>query len=291
MKVLVAGASGVIGTRLVPLLEQAGHTVVPLTSKVCDVFDAPALRAFVASHRPDAVVHELTRIPRKLRTWALEKDMAANDRIRTEGTRNLVDAARAAGVRRFVAQSIAIAYAPGPGPARDEDAPLVEAKGAFARMVGALRTLEELTLGMPEGVVLRYGLFYGRGTGFAPGGGMREEVAARRFPVIGGGRGRTPLVHVEDAARATVLALTGPPGVYNVTDDEQPAVRDWLPAYARAIGAKPPMRVPRLVAWPLARAYGIFVACHLPPASNARAREVLGFTPQHAAANELAADS
>ena len=187
-----------------------------------------------AQARPEVVVHELTALPAKLDVR--EKGVYdANNRIRTEGTRNLVAAAQAAGARRMVAESIAFVYAPVGGPVKSEDDPVMEVEGEYGAAVAAAMELERRVREAEglEGLVLRYGFFYGPGSSYAAGGHQAEEVRRRRFPIVGGGEGVFSFVHVDDAAAATVAACErGAPGVYNVCDDEPAAVRDWLPAYA-----------------------------------------------------------
>jgi nucleoside-diphosphate-sugar epimerase len=298
VKVFVAGASGAIGRPLVRQLVAAGHEVTGTTrseeraetiraagarAAVCDALDAAALHAAVTEAAPEVVVHQLTALPDRFDPR--DKEIyAATNRLRGEGTRNLMDAARFAGARRLVCQSIAFAYAPGRKPeVKDEDAPL--ALGAPAPFGDGVRTIDAMERvvvaaeGM-EGLVLRYGWFYGPGTYYGEDGSMARDVKKRRFPVIGKGTGLYSFVHVDDAAGATVAAVErGAPGVYNVVDDEPAAMRDWLPAYAAAIGAKRPLRVPvwvaRLVVGRIAT-----VADAQPGASNAKAKRELAWEPR-----------
>jgi nucleoside-diphosphate-sugar epimerase len=299
MRVFVAGAAGVIGRRLVPMLIEAGHDVTGTTriddraawlreqgaaAAVVDVYDAPALTEAVVAAKPDVVVHELTDIPPAINFKRYAEDMAGNDRVRVEGTRNLVAAAKEAGASRIVVQSIAFAYTPeGEGETADEDEPLfVDAPGPMGPTYRALADMEEQVLGAgtPEGVVLRYGFFYGPGTVYASDGSTAERVRKHRFPVVGLGSGVFSFIHVDDAAAATVLALDrGEPGVYNVVDDDPAPIREWLPEYAEVLGAKAPGSVPM---W-LARAAGggrmVLLMEQLRGASNAKARNELGWTP------------
>ena len=301
MRLFLAGATGVIGRRLLPRLIAAGHEVTAMTRReeraadlravgaapvVCDVFDAGALRAAVAAAQPEVVVHELTDLPPALDPRKMEKQVAGNDRIRTEGTRNLVAASVAAGARRMVAQSIAFAYAPtGDGLKREEDDLWDEAPWPWSRSVEALHELEEAvtqTEGI-SGLVLRYGFFYGPGSSYGSGGFWDREVRRRRSPVVGKGSGTFSFIHVDDAADATVAAVErGAPGIYNIVDDDPAPMRDWLPAYAEAIGAKPPRRVPRFLARLLAGEWAVGMATDLRGASNARAKEELGWAPRYA---------
>jgi 2-alkyl-3-oxoalkanoate reductase len=248
-----------------------------------DALDADALREAVERAAPEAIVHELTALPERFNPRKRGLYDATN-RIRREGTSNLLDAARAAGVRRFVCQSIAFAYAPAAKPVvMDEEAPLnLEAPPPFSEGIRVIAEMEGMVLGAEglEGLVLRYGWFYGPGTYYGEGGSMAADVRKRRFPVVGSGSGLFSFIHTDDAADATVAAVErGAPGVYNVVDDEPAALRDWVPAYAEAIGAPPPRRVPvwlaRLVAGKMASSMDV-----QPGASNAKAKRELGWAPR-----------
>jgi len=298
MRVFLAGGTGVIGRRLVPMLLAAGHHVTAMTrtpakgdalrasgaeAVVADALDAEALRAAVADARPDAVIHQLTSLPQRIDPRRIEHDFALNDRLRTEGTHNLVQAAQAAGAGRILAQSIAFTYAPGPaGTVHDEQDPLLlDAPGPYQRSAKAIVELERTVLGA-DGVVLRYGYFYGPGSAISRRGSMGQDVSRRRLPIVGRGAGVWSFVHVDDAARATVLALThGGAGPYNVVDDEPAAVSEWLPALARALGAPRPLRVPALIARLAAGSYGVGVMTRAQGASNALAKRELDWTPAH----------
>ena len=297
MRVFVAGASGAIGRPLIPQLLAAGHEVTGMTrspesaavlreadasAAVVDVFDAGALNAAVAEARPEVLVHELTSIPGDLDPRKMEAQFGATNRVRTEGTRNLLTAARGAGARRVVAQSIAFAYAPREGGLHREDDPIwVEATPIFA----AVQELEDQVLGAAglEGLVLRYGFFYGPGTSYARDGSTAETVRKRQFPVMGRGRGEWPFVHIDDAATATVAAVErGAPGAYNVVDDEPAPLSEWLPIYAEALGAKKPMRVPKLVARLAAGKMATHYGTAMRGASNEKAKRELGWSPRYA---------
>jgi len=295
MRVFVAGATGAIGRRLVPMLVEAGHEVTGLSRSeeraaalrgqgahgvVADVFDREGLERAVVAARPEAVVHQLTDIPQAIDPKRFEEQFAGNDRLRSEGTPNLVAAARAAGARRIVAQSISFAYAPASTQVATEDEPLaLEAPQPWRRSVHALRDLEQsvtATEGI-EGVALRYGYFYGPGTPFASDGSSAELVRKRRFPIVGGGTATWSFIHVDDAARVCLNALErGAPGSYNVTDDEPALVRQWLPAYAEALGAPKPMRVPKLIARLAAGDHGVSIMTAARGASNVLAKGELG---------------
>jgi nucleoside-diphosphate-sugar epimerase len=300
VRVFVAGASGAIGRQLVPQLLAGGHEVTAMTRSadraaqltaggasgvVADALDADAVHAAVAQARPDAVIHQLTALPQRIDPRKIERDFVLNDRLRSEGTRILVDAARAAGASRIVAQSIAFMYAPGPsGRVHEEDDPLLsdaEAPASFKRSAAAVRELERTVLGA-GGLVLRYGYFYGPGTAISSTGSMGEDVRRRRMPIVGGGTGVWSLVHIADAARATVAALQrGDSGAYNVVDDHPAPVSEWLPGFAAAVGAPRPMRVPALIARIVAGDYGVAAMTRAQGASNARARRELGWEPQY----------
>jgi 2-alkyl-3-oxoalkanoate reductase len=298
MRVFVAGASGAIGRPLLPQLIAAGHEVTGTTRTeegaetiraagarpaICDALDAQALHAAVIEAGPEVVVHQLTALPQRFDPR--DKEIyAPTNRLRSEGTRTLLDAARAAGARRMICQSIAFAYAPGPQPeVKDEDAPL--ALGAPPPFGDAVRTIDEMERAVVgadglEGLVLRYGWFYGPGTYYADDGSMAADVRRRRFPIIGKGTGLFSFVHVDDAASATVAAVErGASGIYNIVDDDPAPQREWLPVYAEAIGAKKPLRVPvwiaRLVVGKIAA-----VASVQPGASNGKAKRELGWEPR-----------
>jgi len=257
MKVFIAGATGVIGRPLTAQLIAANHEVVAMTRSdqravnlrdegatpaVCDVFDRDQLRRCVEDARPDIVIHQLTALPKRIDPRKIKTQLAETNRLRIEGTKNLLDAALAAGAQRFIAQSIAFAYdAAGEG-LKTEDNPLYKnPPKSFEEVIGAVRGLEETTLSNADlpGVVLRYGFFYGPGTVYASDASAAEDVRRKRFPVVGNGAGVFSFIHVEDAAEATVAALQhGDPGIYNIVDDEPAVVADWLPVYAESVGAR-----------------------------------------------------
>ena len=300
----MAGASGAVGRPLVPRLIAAGHEVTGMTrsearaadvraagaeAAVVDVYDAPALDAALAAATPEVVVHELTALPPRFNPR--KKDIYdATNRLRTEGTRNLLAAARAAGAQRFVCQSIAFAYAPQPGRVHEEDDPLfLDAPAPFSGGVRALAAMEEAVVGADalEGVVLRYGWFYGPGTYYGEGGSTAQDVARRRLPVVGGGEGVFSFIHTDDAAGATVAAVDhGAPGIYNVVDDEPAPMSEWVPAYAEAIGAKPPRRVPLWLARLVAGSFAATMSTRLGGASNAKAKRELDWRPRWASWRE-----
>ena len=299
MRVFVAGASGAIGRPLIPKLVAAGHDVTGMTrseakaedvrsagasAAVVDVFDADAVRVAVEQASAEVVVHELTALPERL-DFRREDLYAATNRCRSEGTRNLLDAARAAGTRRFVSQSIAFAYRPEGARVKSEDEPLLDAApGGFGSAVDALREMESSVLGAEgiDGLVLRYGLFYGPGTYYAGDGSTVADVRRRRLPIVGKGSGVFSFIHVDDAADATVAAVEhGAPGVYNITDDEPAPMSEWVPVLAQAAGAKPPRRVPAWAARLIAGKGATDFALELRGASNDKAKRELGWQPAH----------
>lgn len=291
MNIFLAGASGAIGRALLPKLLLAGHRVTALTRHVDrahrlqragatavigDVYDRDRLRRLVDQAQPDAVLHQMTSIPPRVNPRHVDDDLAETNRLRIDGTRNLI--AAATGAKWFVAQSIAFAYAPRPTVAL-ESAPLHDnANRAFAPLIAAVRNLEAQVLERRGGTVLRYGFFYGPGTVYAPGGSFHADVLARRIPVPLPGTGVFSFVYVDDAAEATLRAI-GHPGCFNIVDDDPAPVRDWLPAYASAIGARAPRSVPGFLARLAVGAYGHYLLQEQPGASNARARRELGWSP------------
>lgn len=300
MRVFVAGASGAIGRPLVRRLVAAGHEVTGTTRRperaeeiraagaeavVCDVFDREALAAAVAAARPEVVVNQLTSLPQKYDPRKASFYEQTN-RVRREGGRNLIEAARAAGARRFITQSISFLYAPEGDWVKGEDARVyADAPGHFGPSVRVLVEHEREVVECPdfEGLVLRYGQFYGPDTYFAPDGHLGGETRRRRFPIVGPGTGTFSFVHVEDAAGATVAALErGGPGIYNVVDDEPAPMHEWLPVYAEALGAKPPLRVPFWLARLAAGRSVATTAVEMRGASNAKAKRELGWAPRYA---------
>ena len=304
MKVLVAGASGVVGRPLLPLLESAGHEVVGLARTVrpgptrmlaVDALDRDAVSAAVREVAPDAVVNLLTAIPARLNPRRMATEFALTDRLRTEGTRNLVEAARAAGVRRLIAEGLAYAYDPtGAGPA-DEDEPLWRRPPAgFASALAALTELEATTTAA-GGTVLRMGHLYGPGTMFAADGSFVADIRAGKVPIVGNGGSVFSFVHVDDVASAVVAALgRDVPGVLNVVDDEPVRLGEWLPAVAEMLGAPRPRRMPKALVRLVAGGWGAAFLGELRGADNARARRELDWQPRHPSwraglADELAA--
>jgi nucleoside-diphosphate-sugar epimerase len=283
------------------MLVAGGHQVTGLTrsearapgieamgarAAVADVFDAARLAEAVVKARPHVVVHELTDLPKAIDYRNAETEFEGNDRVRREGTPNLVSAAEAADASAFIAQSIAFAYRSDGDGLKSEDDPLdLDSEWPWRRSVEALHALETATLEFKgdRGVVLRYGFFYGPGSAYDAGeGSIAEMVRKRRYPVVGRGAGTFSYIHVDDAARATVAAVEGDAaGVFNVVDDQPAPLREWLPAYAEALGAKPPRRVPAFIARLVAGNQAVGFATRLHGASNAKAKRELGWTPEH----------
>ncbi len=299
MKVFVAGASGAIGRPLVRQLLAAGHEVTGMPRReeraekiraagaaavVCDAFDAASLESVVREAAPEVVVHELTSLPHRLDPKSKDALVPTN-RLRSEGTRNLIAAAKAAGARRLIAESVAFFYVPEGDWVKDEDAPaFAGAPGPFGEAGRALADLERQVTGAEglEGVVLRYGWFYGPGTYYGREGSATEDFQKRRMPVVGKGSGTFSFIHVDDAAAATVAAVgKGGPGIYNVVDDAPAPMSEWVPAFAEAVGAKKPRRVPVWLARLVAGAAAVGMATDLRGASNAKAKRELGWQPRH----------
>jgi nucleoside-diphosphate-sugar epimerase len=300
MRVFVAGATGAIGRQLVPRLVAAGHEVHGMTRSeskqamlyelgvvpvVADALDADQVAEAVAHARPDVIVHELTAIG-SVDTRHMERDFAQTNRLRTEGTDHLLSAGQAVGVQRFVAQSHIVWYDRNGAAVKSEEDPIdrAPARQMRANLAAGLH-LEEAVLGArwTQGIVLRYGWFYGPGTSLAPGEEQFELVRKRKFPLVGDSGGVWSFIHIADAAEATVAAIErGTRGVYNVVDDDPAPVAEWLPALAQRLGAKKPMRVPRFVGRLFAGEAGAVMMTELRGASNAKAERELSWRPAHA---------
>jgi 2-alkyl-3-oxoalkanoate reductase len=299
MRVLVAGAGGAIGRRLLPLLVQAGHSVVGMTGSsdksdqiraadaepvVADALDAEAVMTVVKRAQPEVIVHQLTALPARPNLRRFDRDFEVTNRLRREATDHLMEAARATGVRRLVAQSFAgWPYAREGGPVKSEEDRLDPSPPpGFRKTLDAIRYLEATVVHQSalDGVALRYGAFYGPGTSIGEGGSIVEDVRRRRVPVVGNGAGVWSFVHIDDAARATLTAIErGSPGIFNVVDDEPAAVSEWLPTLAGAVGAAPPRRVPTWLARLAIGEHGVVMMTEVRGASNAKAKRELGWTP------------
>ena len=290
MRVLLTGASGAIGTRLVPQLIDRRHDVIGTSTStgsaeqvralgaeaiVLDLLDPCAVHEAVREAQPDAIVHQATALANVRFTRKLDESFVMTNRLRTEGTDALLDAAREAGVPRFVAQSFAgMRYERTGGPVKTEDDPLDPAPLEGMREVAAAMVHLERAVTAAGGIALRYGGFYG-----ADNDGLVEPVRKRQFPIVGDGGGVMSFVHLDDAAAATVLALEHDgPAIYNIVDSEPAPVREWLPVLARALDAKPPRRVPVWLARLLAGETAVMLGTEARGASNARARRELGWT-------------
>jgi nucleoside-diphosphate-sugar epimerase len=300
MKIFVAGATGVMGKQLVPRLVAAGHEVVGMTrsqskqaalrelgasSVVADALDPEQVAAAVAGAQPEVIVHQLTAIA-ALDPRHFDRDFAQTNRLRTEGTDHLLSAGRAVGVRRFLAQSYTSwPYARIGGPIKTEADPLDPAPAREMRQsLAAIRHLEDAVTSADwtEGLVLRYGAFYGPGTSLSAGGDQVEMVRKRKFPLVGNGAGVWSFLHIADAAEATVAAVEhGERGIYNVVDDDPAPVAEWLPALADELGAPKPWRVPRFVGRLFAGEAGAVMMTEMRGASNAKAKRELGWRPGH----------
>jgi nucleoside-diphosphate-sugar epimerase len=300
MRVLVAGATGAIGRQLVPCLVKAGHEVHGMTRNesrkalldelgavpvIADALDPEQVAEAVGTARPDVIVHQLTALA-KVDMRHPGRGVAETNRLRIEGTDHLLSAGHAIGVRRFVAQSIGTGlYARTAGPVKTEEDPLDPVPPRRIREgATGIRHLEQAVLRArwTEGIVLRYGAFYGPGTRLTPGGEMFEMIRKRRFPLVGDGGGVWSFIHVADAAAATVAAVEhGARGVYNVVDDDPSPVAEWLPALAEQLGAKRPIRVPRFIVRLLAGEAGVIMMTDARGASNAKAKRELVWRPAY----------
>jgi nucleoside-diphosphate-sugar epimerase len=293
MRVFVVGASGAIGTRLVPQLIDAGHEVIGSARSAAgarrvralgakpvalDLLDGRAVRKAILASEPEAIVHQATDLSNVRDLKHFDRTFAQTNRLRTEGIDTLLAAARETGVRHFVAQSYASArYVREGGWVKSEDAPLDPTPVPSAReSQAAMRHVDEAVT-EAGGIALRYGVFYG-----AANDGLIEPVRKRQFPIVGDGAGVWSWIHLDDAAAATVLALgRGEAGIYHVVDDEPAPVREWLPALAEALGAKPPRRVPRWLARLLAGEAVVVMSTESRGGSNAKAKRELGWEPRY----------
>jgi 2-alkyl-3-oxoalkanoate reductase len=300
MKVLVAGATGALGRPLVRQLREAGHEVAGTTRSerraatvradgatpvIVDVLDPDALRRAVAEAEPEVVVNQLTSLPDRLNYRKPERTFGATSELRGKVGPALAGVAAEAGARRLIAQSVSFFYASTGRAAHPEEDSLMElppdTPGAQGML--ALETLERSTIETPglEGVVLRYGYFYGPGTHYARDGSWGRDVRRRRLPIVGQGTGIFSFIHIDDAASATVAALDRGSGVYNVCDDDPARMSDWLPAYADALGAKPPRRVPVWLArWVVGKQAAV-MATRLEGASNEKIKRELDWWPRY----------
>ena len=293
MRVFVTGASGAIGSRLVPQLIDAGHDVIgahnsPDSAKLLrtlgakpvlvDLLDASAVRKAVLDSEPEAIVHEATALADAKFGRNFDAEFSTTNQLRAKGTDALLAAAREAGVRRFVTQSFAsYRYAREGGPVKTEDEPLDPTPPANAQQSWAAMAYLDRTATEFDGIVLRYGVFYG-----AANDGLIEPVRKRQYPVVGDGGGITSWIHLDDAAAATVLALEQDgPAIYNIVDDEPAPVREWLPVLAQAVGAKPPRHFPTWLARLFAGEAVVVMSTEARGASNTKAKRELGWAPRY----------
>jgi nucleoside-diphosphate-sugar epimerase len=297
VRIFLAGATGVIGRPLLTKLVDHGHEVTILSRSreravhltgpkvelvVADVYDEDAIRRAMRDARPDVVLHQMTALPVKIRPKKINDESRPTNRLRTLGTKILLEAGIAAGAKRFVAQSIAFVTRPEGPPVLDESAPLYDdAPLAMRDFITAVAELEQRVTGAAgiDGVVLRYGFFYGPGTVYAPGGWVLEDVARGRLPIVGEGKGTWSFVHVEDAALATIQALHHGRGIYNIADDDPAPARDWITELAARCNKKP-IHVPVWLARLFGGAYGVYLMNQVRGASNAKAKRELEWAPR-----------
>ena len=299
MRVFVAGATGAIGRRLVPVLVDRGHEVAAMTRSpekaaavralgaepiVADALDRARTVDAVVRAAPEVVVHQLTALATMRSLRKFDQEFAVTNRLRTEGTDNLLEGARRAGARRFVAQSYGgWTYAPGGAALKSEEDPLdPNPPRSQRRSLEAIIHLEQAVTGTRaiEGVALRYGYFYGPGTSLAPDSEMLDLIRRRRLPIIGDGAGIWSFIHVDDAAAATAAAIeSGAPGIYNIADDHPMPVSEWLPGLARVLGAPPPRRVPLWVGRLAVGEAGVSMMTRARGMTNAKAKRELGWKP------------
>jgi len=299
MKVFVTGGTGAIGKFLLPLLLENKHEVVALTRSVikataleeagvsaviADPLDKNALTAAVRRAEPEVIIHELTALSKAGNFRKLDQEFALTNRFRTEVTDTLLAAARTIGTRRCITKSYCgWPYAKTGGPVKTEEDPLdPKPPESFTRTLAAIKSQEDKIRATTflQGVALRYGNFYGPGTAIGKRGVVVEMVRKRRLPIIGGGGGVWSFIHILDAARATLAAMTrGAPGIYNIVDDEPAKVSTWLPALAAAVGAKPPYKIPHWLGELMVGKAGVMMMTQIRGCSNAKAKRELGWTP------------
>ena len=299
MKIFVTGGTGALGKFLLPQLIDKGHEVVALTRSpdkaegiektgasavIADPLDKQQLTAAVRRAEPEVIIHQLTGLSSFSNFRKLDQEFALTNRFRTEVTDTLLAAARTIGTRRFIAQSYCgWPYAKKGGPIKNEEDPLdPKPPENFTKTLAAIKYLEDKMRNVTflEGLALRYGSFYGPGNAIGKGGSVYKLVRKRRLPIVGGGGGIWSFIHISDAAGATVAAVTnGAPGIYNIVDDEPAPVSKWLPALAKAIGAKPPYRIPHWLGELTIGKAGVSIMTSIRGCSNAKAKQELHWTP------------
>jgi nucleoside-diphosphate-sugar epimerase len=301
MRIFIAGASGAIGRRLVPMLIERGHTVTGTTRTpdkasllrtlgaepvVIDALDREQVMRAVARAQPDVVIHQLTAIGGRMNLRNFDAYFAGTNRLRTEGTDHLLAASQAAGVRRFVAQSYTgWTNIQTGGPVKTGDDPLDPHPSPHSRAsMAATQHVESTVASAPlEGVVLRYANLYGPGNALSADGEIAHMLRTRQLPVVGGGTGVWSFIHVDDAASATVIAAeSGPTGLFTIADDEPAPVHEWLPYLAAALNAPKPLRVPAWLVRPLLGEHGVKMMTTVRGSSNAKARKEMGWEPTFA---------
>ncbi|WP_420113600.1 NAD-dependent epimerase/dehydratase family protein [Pseudactinotalea sp.] len=307
MKIFLAGAAGAIGRQLVPMLAADGHEVIGTSRShrhddqlralgaepvVMDGVDRAQVVDVMGAAEPEVVIHQMTGLAGSSgNVKRFDDDFAATNALRVAGTDHLLAAARTAGVKRFVAASYTGWPHDRSGPmVHDEDAPLdADPAPESHRTLAAIRHLEDAVTTAPgiEGLVLRYGMFYGPGTGLGPGGDLLAMIRARKMPVVGGGTGVWSFVHIADAARATALAVDrGGPGIYHVTDSDPAPVHVWLPYLHEVLGVRAPMKLPAWLGRPLLGTHGLNMMISVRGSDNTRALEELGWAPEFASWRE-----
>jgi nucleoside-diphosphate-sugar epimerase len=298
MRIFVAGGTGAIGRPLIAELLAKGHSVISLTRSpekaraladqniepaIADVFDTEAVKAVINRAQPEIVIEQLTALPRTYTSESMRTAAAFNRRIRLEGGANVLAAAQEAGVRRYLRQSIAFWSVPGHGLA-DEETPLaISASPAVAADACVVTEIERRLLENSniEGIVMRYGFFYGPGTWFNPDGDVAQQIRRQQFPIVGNGEGVWSWLHIEDAAIATVQAAEqGNPGIYHIMNDQPLAVREWLPAFARWLNAPAPPQISIQEALKAGGADVVYYGTQMRGASNAKAKRELNFQPR-----------
>ena len=298
MKIFIAGGTGAIGRPLIAELHAKGHSVVVLTRSeekaqtlqkegiepaIGDALDSNEVKTVISRVRPEVVIEQLTALPRTYTRQSMDAAAALNKRIRLEGGANVLAAAKAAGARRYLRQSIAFYAIPGPGLADEETRLAFDASPAIAAGAREVAELEDRLLGDSniEGLILRYGFFYGPGTWFHPDGDVARQVRQQQFPIVGNGEGVWSWLHIEDAAIGTRAALErGKPGVYLLANDQPLSVRDWLSAFAQWLNAPPPPRISVEDALKASGADAVYYGTKMRGVSNAKAKRELNFRPR-----------